>query len=90
MPAFNRRIAPKDIWGKPAPLVYYSMTGLVLSAFVLVPSPIAKTIALSACAVAFFMAVYSSINYKDSLLRKSIRSSKKEGRAYTRESQVRY
>lgn len=82
MPAFNARVAPKEIVGLPAPIFYYGLPALIAAGIAVVPEMVTRIVFIPAAIVLAIMAIHGALNYEDSLLRRAKRLSKQEANAY--------
>lgn len=83
MPAFNSRIMPKKIAGRPAGLFYYGIPATVLSAMAIMPFFLIRLVAIPSAFFLFAMAAYTTYHHKDALLLNAKRMSKAESKCYT-------
>lgn len=86
MPAFNSRIAPKEIAGLPASLFYYGVPALVSAGIAIFPAWPTRLVFIPAAVILAGLALYNTINHKDALLMRAKRLSRHEADAYTDES----
>ena len=82
MPAFNSRIEPKEIAGRPACLFYYGLPALVLVALSVFPFFLIRVVCLPVGLIFAGLAIYNTMHHEDALLMKAKRFSKHEGDSF--------